>query len=271
MIGGHVVGIDGTRGGWVAVELAGGAVASVGWLRTDELAGWREWLAGAAVIAIDMPIGLLPGCPPEQARDLRAADDRGRQALGRRAATLFPVPPRPVFAAGGWGRGADGDSSLPRGYAAANAASKQRWGRGISRQLWGIADRIHLVDDVARAGTPFREVHPELSFMALRGECEGPAWTPLSCSKHTRRGRDHRRTLLEAAGIHLPRPGEGLARIPVGHVRSGDADPRLVPEDDVLDAAVAAWTALRIARGASIAYGRVAAQQDDGRAIVIHA
>jgi predicted RNase H-like nuclease len=90
-----------------------------------------------------------------------------------------------------------------------------------ARECWIADERIH-------------EVHPELSFRTLAGG------EPLPYAKKTWRGQNLRRALLaEAGGIVLP---DAL----------GEAD--RVPVDDVLDAAVAAWSAHRIARGTA---GRV--------------
>lgn len=70
------------------------------------------------------------------------------------------------------------------------------------------------------------EVHPEVSFAALAGR-------HLRHSKRSWNGQAERRRLLRGAGIDLP---EELA--------AGQAAP-----DDVLDAAVAAWSAARKAKG----------------------
>jgi len=84
--------------------------------------------------------------------------------------------------------------------------------------------------DLCRAdgGTRLYEVHPEVSFWALAG-------APLRAGKHTWTGQAERRALLEAAGLVIPTE---LGR--AGMVAA---------TDDVLDAAVAAWSAQRIANG----------------------
>ena len=65
------------------------------------------------------------------------------------------------------------------------------------------------------------EVHPEVCFRAMKGE-------PLDYSKHSWNGQAERRRLIAGAGIDLP-----------DHI----LDAGKVPSDDLLDAAVAAWTA----------------------------
>jgi predicted RNase H-like nuclease len=72
------------------------------------------------------------------------------------------------------------------------------------------------------------EVHPEVSFWALAG-------TPLRAGKHSWTGQAERQALLEAAGIVIPTE-LGWAGL-------------VARADDVLDAAVAAWSAQRIASG----------------------
>lgn len=71
------------------------------------------------------------------------------------------------------------------------------------------------------------ESHPEASFAQLAG-------APLHSAKSTWAGIARRRQLLADAGIVLP---ENLG--PAGEKAA---------IDDVLDAAVAAWTALRVTR-----------------------
>jgi hypothetical protein len=244
----RVVGMDGTKGGWVAVELIDGAVARVVRMAGIDPAASLGGFADASVIAIDIPIGMDDG------RCDRAADMTGRSALGRRRATLFPVPPRRVFEASGWGRDTTGDRGPLAGYADANAASKALRGRGISRQLWAIAARIGAVDVLAHRDLRLQEVHPELSFMELRADREPGTDRALSCSKHTAAGRAHRRRLLEEVGIVLPRPDSGRVSIPIATLGDAIGTASSVPEDDILDAAVAAWTARRIVAGTSTGY-----------------
>ena len=93
-----------------------------------------------------------------------------------------------------------------------------------SAQGWALRTAIL---DVARIEDPrLHEVHPEVSFAALAG-------ATLAFGKRTWNGQRERVRLLAGAGIDLP------DRLDAG----------LVAADDVLDAAVAAWTATRIAVG----------------------
>jgi predicted RNase H-like nuclease len=99
---------------------------------------------------------------------------------------------------------------------------------GLSRQAFALARKILEVDEaVARAGDRVHEVHPEVSFAAMAGR-------PLDAPKRSWRGLMRRRKLLAGKGVELP---DDLASV--------DA----AAADDLLDAAVAAWSADRIARG----------------------
>jgi predicted RNase H-like nuclease len=93
-----------------------------------------------------------------------------------------------------------------------------------SAQAWALRTAILDVDRVRDPRV--HEVHPEVSFAVLAGE-------PIAFAKRTWNGQHLRRRLLAEAGIEIPH------RLDAG----------LVGADDVLDAAVVAWTATRIARG----------------------
>ena len=100
---------------------------------------------------------------------------------------------------------------------------------GTSAQGWALRMAILDVDRVRDARV--HEVHPEVSFAVL-------ANAPLTTSKRTWNGQRERLHLLAGAGIEIP-----------DHLDAG-----LVPADDVLDAAVTAWTATRIARGEHLTF-----------------
>ncbi len=153
---------------------------------------------------------------------LRPADAAAREFVGpARAASVFFAPPRAVLEA--------------EPYEAAVEEARRRTGLGVSRQAYGLRHRILEVADLAVGDGRIIEVHPEVSFAALNGG-------PLPDSKHSWRGIAHRRALLTRAGIVVP---DG---VPGGN--------RAAP-DDVVDAAAAAWSALRVAEGRSRTLPRV--------------
>ena len=196
-----VVGVDGWKDGWVGIELVNGRFHRA-WLAADG-DGLLAEAADAGVVAIDIPIGL-------SAAGTRACDRAAKQLLGIRSSSLFLAPPRSVM--------------VTEPYAAANALAKSEFGFGISRQAYGLREKVLEID--ALEDSRLREVHPELAFKAMVGE--------VLPSKRTWAGVEARRRALAAHGIVLP---AGLAE--VGRV----------PVDDVLDAAAAAWTAHRIVTG----------------------
>lgn len=143
----------------------------------------------------------------------RQADVEARAFVGRRRGSVFLTMPRSVWLA------ADIES--------ARALSVASYGRSFSTQLYALRDRVIEVDLVAAADRRFHEIHPEVSFREIAGR-------ELEYAKSTWSGIELRRFLLRSVGIEVP-------------TLLGPAGAAGV--DDVLDAAVAAWSADRIARG----------------------
>jgi predicted RNase H-like nuclease len=204
-----VLGVDGCPAGWVAVALAGDACEAWVHRSFDELL--QSWPA-AAVIAVDMPIGLV-------ARGWRSADAAARRflaELGRPRASVFEVPPRRALRA--------------TSHAEACRLSRAHAGKGISIQAFHLFPKILEVDRHARDARLI-EVHPEVSFAIMaRGRV-------ALASKKTREGATARRRLLSREGIRIPAqlattPGVGI--------------------DDILDAAAAAWSGRRWLRGEAL-------------------
>jgi predicted RNase H-like nuclease len=163
-----------------------------------------------AVIGVDIPIGL-----PDTGR--RPADVLAYQLVGPRRSSVYMTPVRSALEAGS--------------HAAAVHVNRERAGRGVSAQVYGLRSKIFEVDGwVRHAQRWVVEVHPEVSFAEL-------ASGPLPDGKRTWAGAHHRRRLLGDAGIALADD--------VGHAG------RHAAVDDVLDAGAAAWTAARVAAGAA--------------------
>lgn len=155
---------------------------------------------------------------PDMSR--RQADLLARKAVGPRWASVFMTPVRPALEA--------------RDYESANALNLHLAGKGISRQAFALQPKILQVDRWVRQ-TRHRvvEVHPEASFAQLAG-------APLEARKSTWAGTARRRQLLARAGIVLP---DDLG--PAGENAA---------VDDVQDAAIAAWTAVRVIREQARSY-----------------
>lgn len=148
----------------------------------------------------------------------RHADVLAREVVGRLRSSVFMTPTRRALEA--------------PNHATASALNRELTGAGISIQAFGLKPKLAEVERWA-PGAQVRvvEVHPEVSFVHLAGG-------RLEPSKKTWAGATLRRRLLADAGIVL---GDDLG-----------SPGRAAAVDDVLDAAVAAWSARRVATGAAI-------------------
>ncbi len=146
---------------------------------------------------------------------VRRADVAARGFVGPRGSSVFAAPPAVVLDTGS--------------YAEANEILTAMALPMLSRQAWALVPRIVETGRVADNDARFFEVHPEVSFCELAGQS-------LAWSKKSWNGIHLRRRLLAGAGIVLP---------------------EVIPEvdgavaDDIIDAAVSAWSARRIANGSA--------------------
>lgn len=204
-----VAGVDGYRGGWVCVKIeVPSFTTSIGLI--DLPATLKNKPSDLAYLGIDIPIGLLDGS--------RACDKAARALLGQpRGTSVFASPCRAALAA--------------EGHAEASTINRERTGRGLSRQAWGISRKIKQVDDAITSDCQrwAFEVHPEVCFWALAGQ------RPMVHNKKTDAGVRERLDLLRTVFPDIQRH---LLNRPSG-----------VHKDDFVDAAVAAWTALKLQRG----------------------
>ncbi len=144
----------------------------------------------------------------------RQADVEIPLLLGPRRSSVFPTPPRAVLA--------------EETYRAAAQRHVELMGKGLSRQSYALRTRLLEANALYDRGTfVLREVHPEMSFTMMG---DGPP----ARSKKTWEGQRDRLERLRSVGIELPD-------------RLGAAG--VVPADDILDAAAAAWSAHRISCG----------------------
>ncbi len=178
-----------------------------------------------AMIAVDIPIGLPDRIGPGG----READVAARTVLGDRRSAVFAVPSRAAVMEPDYRRACD---------IAFQTSEPQR---KISKQAFNLFPKIREVD---AAMTPdvqqrIREVHPEVAFAALNG------WRPLAWAKKVKSqpnapGLDLRRSLLTGAGYNptFLQPPVWLKRKQAG-------------PDDLLDAAVNSWSAVRLFKGSA--------------------
>ncbi|MBB2743492.1 UNVERIFIED_ORG: putative RNase H-like nuclease [Microbispora rosea subsp. rosea] len=219
----RVLGVDACRAGWIGVvPPAGprdeGAARAYFAPRVADLVALADADGEVAVVAVDMPIGLpdpYPDSDDPQGRTRRRADVLARAELGPRWRSVFMTPVRAALEADD--------------YASAVAVNRRLAGEGVSRQAFGLKEKLLEVERwVREAGRRVVEVHPELSFARLAG-------APLPHPKTTWAGAERRRELLAAAGVVL-----------AGDLGRAGA---MAGVDDVLDAGAAAWTALRVVSG----------------------
>lgn len=146
---------------------------------------------------------------------VRQADVLARRRVGRRWPSVFFTPARTAL---------ESDA-----YEVAAQVNRELTGAGMTKQAFALRAKICEVEAwLPSAGCRVVEVHPEVSFAEL-------AQSPLPSPKSTWAGVELRRSLLETANIRLP-SGLGSAGATAG-------------VDDVLDAAIAAWTAARVRDG----------------------
>ena len=168
-------------------------------------------------------------------RGWRAADVAAKTYLAKhgRASSLFAIPPRSVLSA--------------QSHAQACRRSERLCGKGISIQTYGLFAKILEVDRHAHDAR-LLEVHPETSFAVM---AKGRV---ALAKKKTWSGVEARRELLAKERIRLPTHFDGGDRVGV---------------DDVLDAAAAAWSGRRWARGEAIEFPSDSTDIDNGRVIRI--
>ena len=165
----------------------------------------------------------------------RDADTAAQAFLGKRRRSVFCVPPRCAVECDAYDR--------------ANGAAREAGAKGLSKQAYALFPKIRELDAFA-SDERIHEVHPEVSFAVLGGGI-------VPHKKKTWGGLHARLTLLRQAGIDLP-----------GSLGVADA----AGIDDVVDAAAAAWSARRIAKGQARAFPDKPKQRDrTGRVIAIWA
>ena len=183
----------------------------------------------AVVIGVDTPLG-------HAGENRRQADVQAKKLLGPRQVCVFHAPAPAALL----------ESSFER----ANAVNRAAISIGLMKQAWELKPWI-LDATAAWSRTPNRiyEVHPEVSFSALNHHEAVPV------GKRKPEGEAVRRDLLVRAGVVVGDPPR-------------QAFIRAAP-DDLLDAAVAAWSARRIANGEGVCVPDPPQHDADGRAVAI--
>jgi predicted RNase H-like nuclease len=171
----RVIGVDAYALGWVAVELHDGAFARA--MLATTLYEVVVNGSGAAVIGVDVPLGMMPD-------RWRVADALVAEQLGPRRGSVSRIPPEPVW-------------NEPD-FAAANKRCRELTGQRLNRQAWSLRPKVLEANALwQRHPTLLFEAHPELSFRTMAG-------APLEHAKKTWSGQNHRRHLLARNGISVP-------------------------------------------------------------------
>jgi len=249
-----VAGLDGCRGGWVAV-LVDGDLARATAIRIDTLAELFERTEPLHVVAIDMPIGL----PERIGLTGRAPERLVRPLLGGRQSSVFSIPSRAAVYAGV-------DESIPEDeryrHCCAIARETSDGGKAVAKQGFHIFPKIVEIDRLLGARPELvprvHECHPEVAFWAMNGRA------PLSEPKKVQNkpygpGIELRRKLLHAQGFVETLTDAATAKaLKVGH-------------DDLIDACATAWSAGRVSRGEALSFPDPPERDAHGLPIAIRA
>ena len=235
------VGVDGCGCGWIGIGLAddGRACVKVREAISDIVACFQD----ACVILVDIPIGL-----PEDGKPVfRVCDKEARGLLGKHQSSVFLVPSRrfvnEVMENEDWGHRNVKEMKYAERHRNASKWSKDCYGKGISRQAFGITPKIGEMDEYLPkhlgADSPMptiREVHPEICFWALNG---GNPDSAMATGKKEPLGFCERIDVLRRCARYVN--GIDVDAIFVGTRRKFTK--RQVADDDILDAIALAITA----------------------------
>jgi len=171
------VGIDGCRGGWIAVSITETD------FEVDMYHNIREITSKymeADCFFIDMPMGL-----PESVQDIRP-DAEARTYLSGRGSCIFNVPCRQAV--------------YEVDYQSASETNRIYLGKGLSKQSFAICNQIRELDEFLANEPEFKErlmeSHPEICFAVLASK--DSKWVlPLYNSKHTEEGYLDRIDVME--------------------------------------------------------------------------
>lgn len=221
---GTVVGIDGCRGGWVAVVLDRARPEAIDVRTVARVVDLLRVLPEDAILAVDMPIGLPDLIGPNGRGPERAV----RPLLGMRQSSVFSVPSRAAV------------YQTDYREACRVAFETSDPPRKVSKQCFFLFDKIRELDALLTQQPELiarvYETHPEVAFWRLNGE-RAMAEPKKVKSSLEPLGLRERRALLERCGL----PGRIF-------------DAPLLPgvgADDLLDAAANVLIACRIADGAA--------------------
>lgn len=230
------VGVDGCKGGWIAVWPAPDGHAVGVFATFAQLVGH---FADGVILAVDMPIGL----PDFTRHGGRGPEALVRRNLGERQSSVFSIPSRAAVHAEPGPFSSTEDYYLAHKRACEVAQQTSDPPRGVSIQAFGLFPKIREIDALLIGRPDLRrnvfESHPEVAFCRLNGD------KPMRLPKKVKGavnlpGMAERRELLlrhgfDSAFLEMPPPNGAAA-------------------DDFLDACVMSAVAARIAAGEATSF-----------------
>jgi len=205
------IGADVSKGKWLTVRLSESESWEVRLFQTIREI-WDSY-SDARLILIDVPIGLR-----EDGGEERLCDKEARGLLGwPRRSSVFRVPCRAALEVAN--------------YDDAKRINKDRTGKSLTIQTWGIIPKIVEVDEFLHenisARSRIREIHPEVCFWSLNGG------KPMMFKKKKIDGLRERMTVLRRACNQT----DAIVKLARHEFRGK------VTDNDILDALAAAVTA----------------------------
>lgn len=204
----NILGIDGSKSGWVGVKQSSKQEGILEILFKNKLIDFLS--PDIDLIIIDMPVGLDKNIQ----QGGRLVDKEARKRLLKRKSSIFNAPIRDVLKA--------------KSYNEANTISKNK-GLGISKQSWNLVPKINELDQILqiKIRPQIYESHPELCFQIMNDGA-------LKFSKKDKLGIKERKNILIKNGFDKKFLDNNLKKNKNFH------------SDDFLDACALSWTAKRI-------------------------
>jgi predicted RNase H-like nuclease len=163
-------GIDGCKGGWLAIGLEGAKWVYCLEDSFEKLA--LQLFSKPSLCFVDMPMGL-----PEERMAERNCDKAARRFLSKRKASIFNSPTRLLL---------DAET-----YAQALTRSREIYGKGLSVQSWHLYPKVRELDQFVRKQKKpwLLESHPELCFQFHKNNA-------VEFSKHQKEGLAERNQIV---------------------------------------------------------------------------
>jgi pyridoxal kinase len=231
-----VLGLDGCKAGWIGVWYDIHGHASPRHQLFSSLSEVADAEISPEIIAIDMPVGF----PELSEHGGRICEREARALLGRKSSSVFSSPSRKALAA--------------NTYQEACELNSLEGGPRLSKQSYMLFPKMREVDALKKSemGSIVFETHPEVALAIFER-------APILEAKKAVEGRAARLTALRKLGF------------PIGLIDPHTYPNSKVAPDDLVDAAICAVTAQRIANGQHVTLPTHPPVDSDGIEMAIHA